>query len=176
MPYIIIVIGLVLIIFNYRAIKRENNSFEIQDKDNSFRKILNDNKNEMTDYKLELGLLRKNLGESLTELQEEILEIKTRLQKIENNNGIVNEKKDICKEITGKSQENISKDVISEISILNNEDIEMTTAKLNFHSKDCFAMSGHISKEDRKLAIESFRKGHIKILVSSDVTARGLDV
>ncbi len=126
MPYIIIVIGLVLIIFNYRAIKRENNSFEIQDKDNSFRKILNDNKNEMTDYKLELGLLRKNLGESLTELQEEILEIKTRLQKIENNNGIVNEKKDICKEITGKSQENISKDVISEISILNNDDIEMS--------------------------------------------------
>ena len=126
MPFIIIVIGLVLIIFNYRAIKRENNSFEIQDKDNSFRKILNDNKNEMTDYKLELGLLRKNLGESLTELQEEILEIKTRLQKIENNNGIVNEKKDICKEITGKSQENISKDVISEISILNNDDIEMS--------------------------------------------------
>ena len=126
MPYIIIVIGLVLIIFNYRAIMRENNSFEIQDKDNSFRKILNDNKNEMTDYKLELGLLRKNLGESLTELQEEILEIKTRLQKIENNNGIVNEKKDICKEITGKSQENISKDVISEISILNNDDIEMS--------------------------------------------------
>ena len=80
----------------------------------------------MTDYKLELGLLRKNLGESLTELQEEILEIKTRLQKIENNNGIVNEKKDICKEITGKSQENISKDVISEISILNNDDIEMS--------------------------------------------------
>lgn len=124
MPYIIIVIGLVLIIFNYRAIKRENNSFEIQDKDNSFRKVLNDNKNEMTDYKLELGLLRKNLGESLTELQEEILEIKTRLQKIENNNGIVNEKKDIYKEITGKSQENISKNVISEISILNNDDIE----------------------------------------------------
>ncbi|MBE6062089.1 MAG: DEAD/DEAH box helicase [Clostridium butyricum] len=62
------------------------------------------------------------------------------------------------------------------VFVNNNEDIEMTTAKLNFHSKDCFAMSGHISKEDRKLAIESFRKGHIKILVSSDVTARGLDV
>ena len=62
------------------------------------------------------------------------------------------------------------------VFVNNNEDIEMTTAKLNFHSKDCFAMSGHISKEDRKLAIESFRKGSIKILVSSDVTARGLDV
>ncbi|MBO1686199.1 DEAD/DEAH box helicase [Clostridium butyricum] len=62
------------------------------------------------------------------------------------------------------------------IFVNSNEDIEMTTAKLNFHSKDCFAMNGHISKEDRKLAIESFRNGKIKILVSSDVTARGLDV
>lgn len=62
------------------------------------------------------------------------------------------------------------------VFVNSNEDIEMTTAKLNFHSKDCFAMSGHISKEDRKLAIESFRNGKIKVLVSSDVTARGLDV
>nr|WP_173424475.1 DEAD/DEAH box helicase [Clostridium butyricum] len=62
------------------------------------------------------------------------------------------------------------------VFVNSNEDIEMTTAKLNFHSKDCFAMNGHISKEDRKLAIESFRNGKIKILVSSDVTARGLDV
>ena len=130
MPFIIIVIGLVLIIFNYRAIKRESNSFEIQDKDDSFRKVLNDNKNEMTDYKLELGLLRKNLGESLTELQEEILEINTKLQKIENNNGIVTVKKDSSKEITVKSQDNTNKDVISEISILNNDDIE-TSIKTN---------------------------------------------
>ncbi|WP_017210050.1 DEAD/DEAH box helicase [Clostridium beijerinckii] len=62
------------------------------------------------------------------------------------------------------------------IFVNNNEDIELTTAKLNYHSKDCFAMTGKISKEDRKLAIGSFRTGKIKILVSSDVTARGLDV
>lgn len=62
------------------------------------------------------------------------------------------------------------------IFVNNNEDIELTTVKLNYHSKDCFAMTGKISKEDRKLAIESFRTGKIKILVSSDVTARGLDV
>lgn len=62
------------------------------------------------------------------------------------------------------------------VFVNDNEDIELTTVKLNYHSKDCFAMSGKISKEDRKLAIESFRNGKIKILVSSDVTARGLDV
>ena len=62
------------------------------------------------------------------------------------------------------------------IFVNDNEDIELTTVKLNYHSKDCYAMTGKISKEDRKLAIESFRSGKIKILVSSDVTARGLDV
>lgn len=62
------------------------------------------------------------------------------------------------------------------IFVNDNDDIELTTVKLNYHSKDCFAMTGKISKEDRKLAIESFRNGKIKILVSSDVTARGLDV
>lgn len=62
------------------------------------------------------------------------------------------------------------------IFVNDNEDIELTTVKLNYHSKDCFAMNGKISKEDRKLAIESFRNGKIRILVSSDVTARGLDV
>lgn len=62
------------------------------------------------------------------------------------------------------------------IFVNDNEDIELTTSKLNYHHKDCFAMTGKISKEDRKLAIESFRNGKIKILVSSDVTARGLDV
>lgn len=62
------------------------------------------------------------------------------------------------------------------VFVNDNEDIELTTVKLNYHSKDCFAMNGKISKEDRKLAIESFRNGKIKVLVSSDVTARGLDV
>lgn len=62
------------------------------------------------------------------------------------------------------------------VFVNNSADIDMTTLKLNYHSKDCFAMSSHISKEDRKLAIDSFRNGKIKILVSSDLTARGLDV
>ena len=79
MPFILIVIGLVLIVYNYKAIKEKEISFEIHDKDNSFSTVLDNNKMELTDYQLELGALRRNLGESLTELQEEILDIKTRL-------------------------------------------------------------------------------------------------
>ena len=121
MPFILIVIGLILIIFNYKGIKEENNSFEIQDRDNLFSKILNNSKDEMTDYKLELGLLRKNLGESLTELQEEILEIKSRLQIIEKHGTAKEERysNDVLEVDADRS-----KDVISEIIMLDNNDIE----------------------------------------------------
>ncbi|NFO02713.1 DEAD/DEAH box helicase [Clostridium botulinum] len=62
------------------------------------------------------------------------------------------------------------------IFVNDNKDIELTSLKLNYHNRDCFAMSGSISKEERKNAIDSFKTGKIKILVSSDVSARGLDI
>lgn len=48
--------------------------------------------------------------------------------------------------------------------------------KLNFHNKATFALHKGISKEQRQNALESFRKGKINILVSSDISARGLDI
>ena len=38
--------------------------------------VLEKSKDELNEYKIELGVFRKNVAESLTELQEEILEIK----------------------------------------------------------------------------------------------------
>lgn len=74
MPLILLILGFVLIIYNYIAIKKDGNI-----KNNSFENVLKDNKDGMTDYKIEIGLLRKDIAESLTELQEEILDIKTKL-------------------------------------------------------------------------------------------------
>lgn len=74
MPLILLILGFILIIYNYIAIKKEGN---ITNK--SFKSVLKDNKDGMNDYKIEIGLLRKDIAESLTELQEEILEIKTKL-------------------------------------------------------------------------------------------------
>lgn len=48
--------------------------------------------------------------------------------------------------------------------------------KLNFHNKQSFALHKGISKEQRQNALDSFRKGKINILVSSDLSARGLDI
>lgn len=55
-------------------------------------------------------------------------------------------------------------------------EIELITQKLNYHHKDAFGIYGNISKEERKVALDKFRLGKIKILVSSDLAARGLDI
>ena len=55
-------------------------------------------------------------------------------------------------------------------------DINIIKDKLNFHNKASFALHKGISKEQRQNAIESFRNGKINILVSSDISARGLDI
>lgn len=55
-------------------------------------------------------------------------------------------------------------------------DVEMIADKLNYHNKNAFAMHKRITKEQRQQALEKFRNGNINILVSSDISARGLDI
>lgn len=98
MPIILILIGLVLVIYNYIALKKESIPFEIHDdeeklkKNNSFENVLEKSKDELNEYKIELGVFRKNVAESLTELQEEILEIKKYLNIIKNNDNLYEDK------------------------------------------------------------------------------------
>ena len=63
------------------------------------------------------------------------------------------------------------------IVFVNNEkSIEVITSKLNYHGYKAVGIFGDMSKEDRKNAINAFRLGKAKVLVSSDLSARGLDV
>jgi len=62
------------------------------------------------------------------------------------------------------------------VFINRNEETQLATSKLQFHKIKAEAIYGNASKEERKKAIDSFRTGKIKILVSSDLSARGLDV
>lgn len=85
MPLILLIIGFSLIVYNYRAIKRENNINKENDALNiSFQSVLQDSKEELNDYKMEIGLLRRDIAESLTELQEEIIKIKSDLKELKN--------------------------------------------------------------------------------------------
>ena len=56
------------------------------------------------------------------------------------------------------------------------ESIEIISEKLNYHGRRNMAISGNMTKEDRKIALDKFKSGKVKILVSSDLSARGLDI
>lgn len=56
------------------------------------------------------------------------------------------------------------------------ESIEAISEKLNYHGRHNMPISGNMTKEDRKLALDKFKSGKVKILVSSDLSARGLDI
>ncbi|HQI03740.1 MAG TPA: DEAD/DEAH box helicase [bacterium] len=48
--------------------------------------------------------------------------------------------------------------------------------KLSFHNLKISAIHGRFKKFERKTALENFRKGAARFLISSDISARGLDV
>ena len=62
------------------------------------------------------------------------------------------------------------------IFINKSEELQLTAAKLKYHHLSACDISGSASKEERKKALEGFRKGDIKLLVASDIAARGLDI
>lgn len=63
------------------------------------------------------------------------------------------------------------------IIFVNDEDsIEAVTDKLNYHNYKAVGIFGRMTKEDRKNALNAFKIGKAKILVSSDLSARGLDI
>ena len=50
------------------------------------------------------------------------------------------------------------------------------TAKLKHHNIECSALTAKTEKTERKSTIDRFRSGKIKILVTSDLVARGMDI
>ena len=128
MPIILIIVGLFLIVYNYRALKKESTYFEINDSheknehDRTFNKVLEKNKDELNDYKIELGIFRRNVAESLTELQEEILEIKKYLNLIKNDENIYDDKVEEENLINICNDKNDKDGIISEINFNNGHD------------------------------------------------------
>lgn len=55
-------------------------------------------------------------------------------------------------------------------------DTRVLVEKLNYHGFTVATISGKLSKEERQNALTQFKSGKVKILLSSDLSARGLDV
>jgi len=62
------------------------------------------------------------------------------------------------------------------VFINKSDEIQITTSKLQFHHINACSIFGTASKEERKNAMEGFRSGKYKLLVASDLAARGLDI
>ena len=81
------------------------------------------------------------------------------------------EKSEVLRKII--SAENPKKAVVFVNNVYN---IDLVAERLNYHNKNAFAMHNKLTKEQRQNAMEKFRSGKINILVSSDISARGLDI
>ncbi len=62
------------------------------------------------------------------------------------------------------------------VFINRSDEIQITTAKLQYHHIKAFGLYGSASKEERKKSMDDFRNGKIQLLIASDIAARGLDV
>lgn len=126
MGFILIIIGALLILLNIKAIKEEGNSFS------SILKKEESNTNR--DYDVEIISIRKDLAESIFDIQKEMEEIKESILRINNN-----------KENTINYLEKIEKDDIITNDITNNIKVknEGVISKIEFTYEN-----GKISKVD----------------------------
>ncbi len=64
------------------------------------------------------------------------------------------------------------------VLVFNNDSYTTNTAVeyLSFNNVKVAAIGGNGNMEDRKRALENFRKGKINVLIASDIAARGLDI
>ena len=62
------------------------------------------------------------------------------------------------------------------IFVNNTKELELTSEKIKYHKVNSTAISGSSSKEERQRSLDFFRRGKCNVLVSSDVSARGLDI
>lgn len=130
MGFILIIIGALLILLNIKAIKEEGNSFS------SILKKEESNTNR--DYDVEIISIRKDLAESIFDIQKEMEEIKESILRINNN-----------KENTINYLEKIEKDDIITNDITNNITNNIKVKNEGVISKIEFTYkNGKISKVD----------------------------
>lgn len=78
--------------------------------------------------------------------------------------------------------ENLRKLLVAEqpkraiVFVNNNTELRQINEKLQYHKVKSTAIYGNASKEERQRALDSFRRGKCNVLVSSDLSARGLDI
>ena len=157
MPFILIVIGVILVVLNYKALKKDESSFS---------DVLKYKQKDMTEVEVEIGAIRRDIAESLTELQKEVLEIK---QHINFNNNV----EDI-KENLETDEELISNNLTSideEVDVINVEYIPDAYEAILQAEKDgliTVLRYEDLSEKRKKRIIEIIKEEYKKSINHSD--------
>ena len=166
LPILIILIGIILIILNIKAIKKENKSFD---------KILErEESNNDKDYDLEIIAIRKDLAETVLDLQKEIEELKISINNIKSSKIADDNKiniKSFEKEDSDNSFQkdhpinNFKEDVISEINFSNNSSVSNNNLKSDKLEKVKLLLENGLT--DDKICEElSIGKGEVLLIKS----------
>ncbi|GAA0107119.1 MULTISPECIES: hypothetical protein [Clostridium] len=166
LPILIILIGIILIILNIKAIKKENKSFD---------KILErEESNNDKDYDLEIIAIRKDLAETVLDLQKEIEELKISINNIKSSKIADDNKiniKSFEKEDSDNSFQkdhpinNFNEDVISEINFSNNSSVSNNNLKSDKLEKVKLLLENGLT--DDKICEElSIGKGEVLLIKS----------
>lgn len=105
MPFLLILVGIILVILNYKALKKDDTSFD---------SMLKYKKEDISDIEVEIGEIRRDIAESLTELQQEILSLKDEIH------GSSNKKIEFDLPLDVKEEVEVDEKVIDEKSFLLN--------------------------------------------------------
>ncbi|MGG7176560.1 DUF6115 domain-containing protein [Clostridium paraputrificum] len=101
MPILLVILGVILIFLNIKAIKKD---------ESSFGNVLKYKEEDISDVEIQIGQIRKDIAESLTELQTEILDIRNTMSHSKEEKLVVNsleEDKDDEREFLLGSEEGI---------------------------------------------------------------------
>ncbi|MBU3208832.1 hypothetical protein KPL28_04160 [Clostridium algidicarnis] len=97
MPIVLIIIAVLLIIFNIKAIKNE---------DKKFKDVLDEKERSMTPSDIAIGEIRKDVAESLLEIQQDIELLKHSVIKYDKEQDKENDKEEENKEEQNKEDQN----------------------------------------------------------------------
>lgn len=100
MPIVLIIIAVLLITFNIKAIKNE---------DKKFKDVLDEKERSMTPSDIAIGEIRKDVAESLLEIQQDIELLKHSVIKYDKEQDKENDKEEENKEDQNKEEENEEK-------------------------------------------------------------------
>lgn len=143
----LVIISAILIILNIKAVgKKVNNK-------NSFDEVLNCNKEKISDFTVEMIKLRKELSETVVELQQDILSLKEEI-------GVINKRISANENLAepylhNKIDIDLEQDVINEINIKKNETYDGLSEETKILDDNTNSSLNKV-KEVRKLLNEGF--------------------